>query len=1061
MHIRSLRSLPLIPRWGLPGLVLAACLGATEAQAQVEVVLDVESLRVQDGSLVFQFASEFGMPTDFELQSMREWTMPPVWTAVDGGQVEGIAEGLFRAVVPGIETGTRFVRVRSWALPPIGPAPLINEVMTDNVSAFGALPGQFWDWVELFNPHDEAVSLAGYGLTDDPLRPGRWKFPSVTMQPGGLLLVHATDAEVSETSGLLVTGFGLSSGGETLLLTDPHGREVERFDVPPLAVDESVGRVPDGSDIWQRFGRATVTPGRTNGPATAAVVVEAPRVSRVGGFLAGPLDVEVTPAVAGQGVAFTTDGSPATAQSPRMTGPLRVMTNTVLRVVAVDGAGRVSAEQVHTYLMGRRPTLPVVMMAASPTNFGFRDGYLVGMGTSVVNAQGQVVQNFPFDGSNAWKDREAAVHVEFREPDGRVGFRQHAGLKVFGGWGSRGYPQKSMALFARRKYGNGSFQHAVFPGQDVDRFESLVLRNSGNDNQSTYQTMPRPPITAFGPTASWGSYFVRGNFTLMRDAMMQRLLEGTGLDTQGYRPAVLYVNGEYWGIHNLREKLTDQHVRAHHELPEGSVDVIEGYGTAQAGDSVAYRAMRDFINNRNLTTGTNYQHVVDTYLDVGNFIDYNLAVLFFQNFDIGNIKCWRPRVPKGRFRWLVYDQDYGFNLWPTNVYPAAMARDYADYGNMFRFATAGTGTSTAWPNAGGRTLLLRRMLTNAQFREQFIRRCADLLNTHFEEQGVQSVITTTAAVIRPEIPFHLERWSWPELQRRGFGLPHRAELVPLTASLWETHVAGLGGFAQDRPRVLREQCIAHFGLTGGLGRVEVDVVPAGSGDVRVNTVVPKSYPWSGVYFGNFATTLRAVARPGYRFVGWTTAEGTNGAARLDRRVTNGGVDRLVATFEPIPAGTVVTRQLVISEINYHSPDDLQAGDWIEILNPGATAVGLGGWTVRDGADDHVVFLPDVTLAAGGRVVVCRNRARFQVAHPNVVDPVAEMSFGLDNGGDQVRLMDPQGNVSMRVAYSDSSPWPVAADGAGSTLQWVRADLDPASALAWAASVTRGGTPGAP
>jgi hypothetical protein len=194
--------------------------------------------------------------------------------------------------------------------------------------------------------------------------------------------------------------------------------------------------------------------------------------------------------------------------------------------------------------------------------------------------------------------------------------------------------------------------------------------------------------------------------------------------------------------------------------------------------------MRDFINNRNLTTGTNYQHVVDTYLDVGNFIDYNLAVLFFQNFDIGNIKCWRPRVPKGRFRWLVYDQDYGFNLWPTNVYPAAMARDYADYGNMFRFATAGTGTSTAWPNAGGRTLLLRRMLTNAQFREQFIRRCADLLNTHFEEQGVQSVITAMAAVIRPEIPFHLERWSWPELQRRGFGLPHRAELVPLTASMW-------------------------------------------------------------------------------------------------------------------------------------------------------------------------------------------------------------------------------------------------------------------------------------
>lgn len=1046
-------------RNGILAGMVAALAASPALHAQATLQLDPDSLRVEPDATSFQFEASFGVVSDFDVEQADALGAP--WNVPQPARVDAVTEGIFRATIPGNGAVQRWFRVRSRAVPPLGPAPVINEVMLDNDSAQAALPGRFWDWVELYNPDDEAIDLTGWTLANErePSAPPAM-LPRVVVQPGTHLLLWSTDEAQSLPPGTVGVPVPLSSGGASLVLRDRLGREAARAEIPPLGPNQSLGRTPDGADAWRVFDAAGGTPGRTNGPSLATVVVEQPRVSPPGGLHAGPVDVVLGVPPGATAVAYTLDGSPAHAGATRATGPIRLTRSTAVRAVALDAAGRASREVVHTYLMGVTTRLPVVAIAASPTNFDFRTGYLVGMGTGVLGAGNQVLANFPFDPSNAWKDREAAVHVEFIEPGGAVAIRQHAGMKVHGGWGSRGYPQKSYALFARRKYGSGSFDHEVFPGLGVTSFESLVLRNSGNDNQSTHQTAPRPPITQLGPTTSWGSYFVRGNFTLMRDALLQSLLADTGLDTQAYRPAVLYVNGEYWGIHNLREKTSEHQVRSHHELPKGSIDLIEGYGTARAGTANAYVALRDYLNVNGVADASRYQFVTSTYLDVDNFIDYHLAVIAFQNFDIGNIKSWRPRTPKGRFRWVVYDQDYGFGLWPESVYPAAMARDYADYSNMFRFATAGTGTSTSWPNGGGRTLMLRRMLANAEFKERFIRRCADLLNSALREERVDAAIRDLSAVIRPEIPAHLERWGWPSLLQRGFGLPHQREPNPFTAQLWETHVASMAAFGSARPGQLRAQCISHFGLKGGLGTLQVRV--AGAGRVRVNTLRPSAYPWTGIYFGDYATTLRAAPEPGHRFAGWTLPGGvTHTAPRIDRIVGSNAVEVVTAQFEPIASPVVPPVRLVLSEINYHAPDDLDAGDWVEVFNPNAMAVSLGGWSLRDGSNNGVLYLPDVALAAGARCVVARNRAKFQLAFPNGVDPVAELTFGLDNGGDSLRLLDPTGVLVESVTYDDAAPWPVSADGGGSTLQRVDAGLPAGLASSWRASTTKGGTPGGP
>jgi hypothetical protein len=612
----------------------------------------------------------------------------------------------------------------------------------------------------------------------------------------------------------------------------------------------------------------------------------------------GKLEFALHTTTPGADIRYTTNGGPVGLDSPPYAGPITLARTAMVRA-RVFVAGRASEESSRTYFFGVEHRLPIVSLAAPPSNFDFKDGYLFGMGDRAIGPRGEVLNSFPYFGANAWQDREIEVAMEFFDTDRQSKLRQRAGLRVFGGWGSRCYPQKSLALAARHRYGKGKFHYRFFPDRDIDRFESLLLRNSGNDNQSTHQLAPRPPITEFGPTKNYGAYFVNGNFTLLRDAMEQRLLDGTGLATQASRPVVVYINGEYWGLYGLREKITQDYIHSHYGYEKGQFDLIVGWGSVLGGSADAYFAMQHMMANADLRAPANYAKVASQYLDIDNFIDYHLAIIYFQNFDIGNIKCWRPHSGDGRFRWIVYDQDCGFGLWPPEVYLPAMARDYADYRNMFDFCTATRLSGMGWPNAEGRTLLLRGMLLNEEFKQRFVQRCADLLNTQFREARVAGIIESMAAEVRPEIPRHLQRWSWPELQKRGFGPPFQPEHAPFVQGTWEANVARLAHFARHRPAQLRQDCAEHFKLSKGLATVEIKVVPEGAGRVQINTAVLRDFPWSGTLFRDYPVALTADAKPGYRFAAWSGPVGKHPKPRWTVGL-NAAQNTFTARFEAAP-----------------------------------------------------------------------------------------------------------------------------------------------------------------
>jgi len=855
---------------------LMAALGFPRAWTSAIFAADgpvIRSSSVQirsDQKIAFQFEADVGRgAADFQVQVATELGLPAVWRTETQASISEIIQGLYHVVVPvAAERNAYFYRVLVQSIPM---APLyINEVMTRNDSKIADSEGRYWDWIEIYNAGDSAVDLNGYGLSDDVTRLRRWRFPKMFIQPGAFVLVFASNLNLSEAGKDLHASFRLDARGEQFFLAAPDGRIVDKFEIPVLGTDQSAGRFPDGSEPWRVYGKEMATPGAANFIVSLGPVIRPPHFTINEQFFpAGTtLTLRLKPTAPGQTIRYTTDGSPVIATSQTNNSPIILNKTTVVRAVAFEGE-RASAETVRTFFLGATHNLPVISLATQPSHFEFRNGFLYGMSSRVISSTGQVLQNFPFSGSNAWLDREAEVSIEFYEPNRQLGFQQRAGLKIFGGWGSRGYSQKSFALFARQKYGAGKINYRIFPDKPIEDFEALVLRNSGNDNQSTHQTAPRPPITAFGAAPSYGSYFVNSSFTLMRDAMMQRLVKETGLDTQAYRPAVLYINGDYWGIYNIREKMNEHYVASNHGLDKGKIDLIEGYGSVMAGDNVVNQAMRTFFASRDLKVSTNYAFVAENYIDVDNFIDYHLTVIYFQNFDIGNIKSWRPRTAKGLFRWMLYDQDYGFNLWKPEVYLPAMKRDYADYDNMFKFYTAGSGTGTGWPNEGGRTLLLRRMLLNDSFKERFIKRCADLLNGPFREERVVQTIQEMAAVIRPEIPRHLQRWNWASLQQRGFDRPHQREYEPFTQETWEKNIQVLIDFAQKRPAKLRQDCANHFGLPRGMAELTLNITPPGSGEVQLNSLALTNSVWTGVYFRDYPVAATATPRPGYRFAGWT------------------------------------------------------------------------------------------------------------------------------------------------------------------------------------------------
>jgi hypothetical protein len=672
----------------------------------------------------------------------------------------------------------------------------INEVMTSNRNSFKDSDGDYENWVEIYNKTEAAINLKGFGLTDDRNNLHKWVFPDVTIEGKSYLVIWTSDKNRFEGLRDLHTNFKLKASDKVIILSSPDDKWNDIVKLENVIDNVSYGRSRDGEAVFSVFDNGT--PGNSNNHGVAlkdglkANKLDAPVFSVKGGIYSEAFYLTLDEAAEGGDIYYTTDGTVPTEKSLPYKEPIKIPLKdkgaTIIRAVACKNGYKRSNIITQSYFVNNayaKYNLPIVSLVSDPANlFDYDRGILVPgkvydnwvtkQPQDAVNTR-RIEANFTQKG-NEW---EKESNIEVFEA-GKEIINQGIGIRVFGGY-SRNSPIKSLSLFARYAYDDKDTFKITFTGnanEKVDTTSSkLVLRTPATDHL--------------------GSFF--------RDEMIQSLIpKSLKLDTQLNKTCIVFVNGEYYGIQNIKEPYNTDYFYNHYKVGSEDIVVLENpTGVAGTninegfvGDEMHFDRMQAFITSNDMKLKENYDYV-KTMMDIDNFIEYNILQLYSANMDWpgNNLKVWRKRTEKyepnapygqdGRWRWLVFDMDNGFGLFNT-------IEGYKT--DMISLATEANGPD--WPNPPWSTAILRSLLKNDEFKNQFINTCADRLNTIYNGESVLKQIEYYKQLYYPYVEEHMKRWN------EGINI-----------SSWEKEIDSIKEFAEKRPDYVRQHIVNYFNLS--------------------------------------------------------------------------------------------------------------------------------------------------------------------------------------------------------------------------------------------------------
>ena len=796
-------------------------------------------------------------------------------------------------------------------------------------------------------------------------------------------------------SSYLHTNFKLSSNGDDLILSDQDENVLDSIFTGTLETDMSLGRYFESSS-WVLF--AEPTPGSSNSTSSYAGALSPIEFSMASGFYnQAQISVELSTPDESATIYFTTDGTTPTMNDFNYGYSIPLTSTTVIRARAFLNGWLPSETESKTYIFGEDEAegLPVVFLSTDPSTFFDEDTGMYVMGP---NAS----WDFPYFGANFWEDWERPIHFEILETDGS-GYAANAGVKIFGGW-SRAFPQKSFSIFSRSYYGPSTFDYTLFTDSEIDTYEAFILRNSGNDWEST----------------------------MLRDGFITSLTNNLNIDHQQYRPAVLYLNGEFWGIQNIREKVNEHFLASHHLINAENIDLLDIQGVNEEnivhGTNIDYVNLLDYLDNQDMGDPI-VQNALENWIDIESYMSYQAFQIFIDNRDWpgNNIKFWRDHRVGGKWRWILYDTDFGFSIWESNAYTY----------NTLSFALNPNGPG--WPNPPWSTFLFRRMMDNDHFKHSFINIYCDLLNTVFQPNYLISHLDSIANNIEEIIPIHRARWynngNWPN-----------------STVNWQNRINTMANFSINRRSYAINHIKNEFDLPN-IAQTSLNIVPEGAGSIQLNTLKIIESGWNGYYFPTIPIEARAIPNEGFQFSSWLEFPDSN--ATIHVQVTDPFT--LTAVFIPTNLSSGTT---VINEINYNSSDDYNSDDWVELINPGEIEIDISDWILKDDDNSHGYTIPDETvIQPNNYLVLAKDMDLFSSSYPDINNVIGPFDFSLSGGGDQVRIFDSDGVLIDSVQYDDIDPWPVEPDGNGPTLELINPTLDNLLSESWAAS-TDNGTPGA-
>lgn len=862
----------------------------------------------------------------------------------------------------------------------------INEWMSNNQNTIQDGDGDYSDWLELYNAGSTAVDLQGYALTDNPDSLRKYIFPSKTIAAGGFLRVWCSGKNISVTGTPAHTNFSLSSQGESIYFSDPSGIVLDN--VPPvyLPADKSYGRYPDGSAVLTYL--SGPTPGASNDTVSIVqgVILEKPGFSLPGGFYPDSLYLTLTSPDPGKEVRYTLDGSDPTSSSPLFSAPLfiknrdadtnyystirtcynvhfwlpdwhpplgNVFKATVVRARLFENGYFPGPIQTYTYfvddsIFGRYGNLPVVSVVSDPRNL-FND-------TTGIYVPGITYQPGTFH-ANYYLPWDRPANIEMYMPDGSSAFNSNFRINV-NGQSSPSSPQKGLNVNASGDYGDSKINYPLFqntPGSArlIDQFDKIKLRAWGSDRDKA----------------------------LFRDAYSTRFMTRTNLDYEAYRPVVVFIDGEYWGLQELRERDRDHTYYTSHYLIDGKnpgVDILEGAGaTVLEGDSINWTNLMNFISTHPLSDSSNYAYV-KTQVDVKSFMLHYLFSIYFSRSDWPdqNEAKWRSRAADGKWKWIMWDMD------------ATVAYYLNPWYDMFNQAIVGS-------RGYGPSDLLNSFLTNTEFKNDWINLFADFMNTEFLSMLMQNEVDRMKAELVPYMTEYQNRWQ------TNYNFDAQTDSMKWWVSL--------------RSQFCKSQILTTFSLTDYhtlhlnvsdtlKGKIEVSTVMLDENTIRTSN---HTFPWSGIYFQDVPVPLRAISRPGYKFIKWLPTNDTSALIQVQLNSDTSFTALFDVDTNYRPLYHPVINEVMASNLSTVADNYGEMDDWLEIYNPNSDTLDLKNYYLTD----NLILPTRFRLAAGNDSTKIPPYGFLLIwADDDTEQGVLHTNFKFNSSGDDVYLFAEDGET---------------------------------------------------
>lgn len=785
---------------------------------------------------------------------------------------------------------------------------VVNEVCTKNTTA-PAPDGQYYDYIELYNTGGSAAEIGGWMLSDDPQKPERYVIPEGTVIPAnGFFVVYCGVADDSAVGG---AAFGLSKNGETIVFSDAGGNLLETVDVPALAADTAYGRIPDGSDAFGTLN--TLSAGSANPTADAEVGVIAPVFSQESGFYASGFELMLS-ADAGCTVYYTTDGSDPTADSERYTAPIRVYDKSdeanvyaaetdigsgyqppsdsvdkamIVRAVAVDDSGRMSNIVTNSYFIGYGQNdlamnMRVISLVTDPDNlFDYETGIYVygkvyddwrnGPDYSPMTQSWELPGNCTQSGRE-W-ERPASMTVF---ENGEAAYSAEIGIRIHGG-ATRSCVQKSFNLYARLDYGTRKMEYDFFDGalrdlngKKIKSFDKLSLRNGGNDEK-----------------------------TKIRDRLNQEMVQDRAYGTQAQTEYIVFLDGEFWGLYNIVEKLDDTYVSDHYDVKAGSVCIVKTNeleeGTEQGWAD--FEALKELALRGDFSQDADYQKLAEM-VDLHSFADYMATEIILGNSDFGgnNYCLWKTETvdpsrtyADGKWRFILFDTEYGQGLYGQSDVNANILQSLQQLANQGEWLPS---------------LFINLMKTDTDFYRDFLICYYDQCNECFDAARVTARLNELKDAYQPAAEATIQRFSWIDYGWGGGWGGGWNQQGGSAASTFTNDLNNAASFWQSRDARAEQQMLQWLG-GNRISQQLVTISVESEKPVQFNTLSLPEGTWSGSYPQALVYALAAPAE----LVEWDVS----GAELQDCKLT----DREISV---LPAAQTVSIKAIYGEAVYSAAD---------------------------------------------------------------------------------------------------------------------------------------------